>query len=148
MHKWLSQSQRRWLLSCTWLVVPHLKNLLYINPQRACVARVTVLGLLVCVCVCVCLKLRRERQVNKQNMQISAGLPRLGPLALCFLKAQRRAWIDFRELLAWRPWVTHTKSQALSLVVPHMRSSPRLCTSVVFIILMTHTIALPPYSVW
>ena len=26
----------------------------FINPRRACAARVTVLGLCVCVCVCVC----------------------------------------------------------------------------------------------
>ena len=28
--------------------------LVQVNPQRACAARVTVLGLCVCVCVCVC----------------------------------------------------------------------------------------------
>ena len=27
-----------------------------VNPRRACVARVAVLGLCVCVCVCVCVR--------------------------------------------------------------------------------------------
>ena len=31
--------------------------IMFINPRRACAARVTVLGLCVCVCLCVCLHL-------------------------------------------------------------------------------------------
>ena len=30
------------------------EKVFFINPWRACAARVTVLGLCVCVCVCVC----------------------------------------------------------------------------------------------
>ena len=32
----------------------HVHTCIMVNPQRACAARVTVLGLCVCVCVCVC----------------------------------------------------------------------------------------------
>ena len=39
---------------CSAVVIPACYSALLINPRRACVARVTVLGLCVCVCVCVC----------------------------------------------------------------------------------------------
>ena len=37
---------------------------------------------------CCVQKLWREKQVNKSQLQISTGLPRPRPLALCILKAQ------------------------------------------------------------
>ena len=41
-----------WLTCLSMCMLLQLHNI--INPRRACLARVTVLGLSVCVCVCVC----------------------------------------------------------------------------------------------
>ena len=86
---------------------------------------------------------------NKQNQYA----PRPDPLALCMCwrhkKSQRRACIDSRmlstcvaclcqtlcELLAWRPQVTtHSIGPTHQLAVLRMRSAPRVCTSVLFLL--------------
>ena len=89
---------------------------------------------------------------EKANMLIRTGLLRPGPLALCNLKAQEvttkgvyrlphaihccaSPCQTLHELLAWRP---HTNSPAHQLAVPRMRNSPRVCTSVLFKIVMSN----------
>ena len=48
---------------------------LFINPRRACAARITVLSLCVCVCVCVCVSVTQHltfqvfiRAINDTNL--------------------------------------------------------------------------------
>ena len=83
-------------------------------------------------------------------MLIRTGLPRAGPLARCILKAQEvttkvvyrlphgistavaSPCQTLRELLAGDHELTHTNSPAHQLVVSRMRSSPRVCTLVLF----------------
>ena len=58
-----------------------------------------------------------------------AGLPRPRPLALCILKARE---VAMKGIYATNKGI---KSPAFQLVVPHMRSSPRVCTLVLFVLL-------------
>ena len=84
-------------------------------------------------------------------MQISTGLPRPGPLALCILKATMKGVYrlphtvaspcqTLRKLLAWRPQVNvHYYSPTHQLAVPRM---PRVCTLVLIIVISNSRFAL------
>ena len=66
---------------------------LFINPRRACAARVTVLGLCVCLCVCVSAPLysrtSRNYAANKKYERLQRHLGSKNKKAFCLRKLER-----------------------------------------------------------
>ena len=58
-----------------------MANHMFINPRRACAARVTVVALCVCVCVCLCVQAAHLRLT-----QLSDKLDILTDLVSCWLQ--------------------------------------------------------------
>ena len=69
----------------------------FINPRRACAARVTVVGLCVCVCVCVCVCLSTfilELQAAKRNKKCA--------IVFSVTSARKIMWPILLKLTHWR----------------------------------------------